>query len=89
MNIAWSIGFRSFTYALVPQHTYVAWFIGGIIGALISLLLTNKVPKKAVLVSIKSLYDKFNLHLVLCYNLICTGFLFDFGVSRRNYKSSD
>ncbi|XP_034483281.1 sugar transport protein 2-like isoform X3 [Drosophila innubila] len=50
MNIAWSVGFRSFAYALVPQHTYVAWFIAVIIGAVISFFLTNKVPKKIVLV---------------------------------------
>jgi len=56
MNIAWSVGFRGILYSFVPQHTYVAWFIAVIIGALISGFLTNKVPKKLVLVSSTVIY---------------------------------
>lgn len=52
MNIAWSVGFRSFYYFLMPKHTILAWFIGGIIGAVLSTFLVNKVPKRVVLVSL-------------------------------------
>ncbi|KAH8378986.1 hypothetical protein KR009_002446, partial [Drosophila setifemur] len=49
MNIAWSNGFRGPIYYTTTSHNFVAWFIGGIIGALISCALTNKVAKKFVL----------------------------------------
>lgn len=52
MNIAWSVGFRAFFYFLLPKHTILAWFIGGIIGAVLSTFLVNKVPKRVVLVSL-------------------------------------
>lgn len=55
MNIAWSVGFRAFYYFLMPKHTILAWFIGGIIGAVLSTFLVNKVPKRVVLVSLRSL----------------------------------
>ncbi|XP_002069092.2 uncharacterized protein LOC6646519 [Drosophila willistoni] len=45
MNIAWSSGFRS---AYSSTHIRIAWFIGAIIGAVISAFLANKVPKKIV-----------------------------------------
>lgn len=51
MNIAWSIGFHGNLYFKVTQHNFLAWFIGGIIGAFVSCWLTNKVPKKLILVS--------------------------------------
>ncbi|KAH8371426.1 hypothetical protein KR093_007430 [Drosophila rubida] len=50
MNIAWSIGFRPYFYGLVTLHMGVAWFIAAIIGALISSLLANKIPKKLVVI---------------------------------------
>nr|XP_016996038.2 MFS glucose transporter mfs1 [Drosophila takahashii] len=49
MNIAWSVGFRGVSYYQFTKHNFVAWFIGAIIGAFISTLLTNKVAKKYVL----------------------------------------
>lgn len=55
MNIAWSVGFRAFFYFLLPKHTILAWFIGGIIGAVLSTFLANKVPKRVVLVNLRSL----------------------------------
>jgi len=51
MNIAWSIGFRGVLYYKTTEHNFAAWFIGGIIGAVISWFLINKVAKKYVLVS--------------------------------------
>jgi len=66
MNIAWSVGFRSIDFVAVPEHTYVAWFIAVIIGAVISGFLTNKVPKKAVLVSIKIIQHQSLSFLLLC-----------------------
>ncbi|KAH8301882.1 hypothetical protein KR044_000306, partial [Drosophila immigrans] len=50
MNIAWSIGFRPYFYVVVTKHLVAAWFIGGIIGALISGFLANKIPKKFVMI---------------------------------------
>ncbi|EDV40598.1 uncharacterized protein Dana_GF23845 [Drosophila ananassae] len=50
MNIAWSIGFHGNLYFKVTQHNFLAWFIGGIIGAFVSCWLTNKVPKKLILI---------------------------------------
>ncbi|KAH8262363.1 hypothetical protein KR026_000569 [Drosophila bipectinata] len=50
MNIAWSIGFHGRLYFKASQHNFLAWFIGGIIGAFVSCLLTNKVPKKFILI---------------------------------------
>ncbi|EDV96952.1 GH16561 [Drosophila grimshawi] len=49
MNIAWSMGFRDIYLLSLNLHTCVAWFIGGIIGALLSCFLANKLPKKIVL----------------------------------------
>jgi len=66
MNIAWSVGFRSIFYVAVPEHTYVAWFIAVIIGAVISGFLTNKVPKKVVLVSIKIIQYSSSSFLLVC-----------------------
>jgi len=51
MNIAWSIGFHANLYYKTTDHNYAAWFIGGIIGAVLSCFLTNKIAKKYVLVS--------------------------------------
>ncbi|KAH8415518.1 hypothetical protein KR222_001632 [Zaprionus bogoriensis] len=52
MNIAWSVGFRNFLYMFIdfPTHTLLAWFIGAIIGVVLSCILANRVPKKTVLV---------------------------------------
>ncbi|KAH8379680.1 hypothetical protein KR009_006492, partial [Drosophila setifemur] len=50
MNIAWSVGFHGPLRYPVTQHNFLAWFIGGIIGALVSCVLTNKVAKKYVLI---------------------------------------
>ncbi|XP_017017940.1 glucose transporter GlcP [Drosophila kikkawai] len=49
MNIAWAIGFRGPIGYLTSKHNFIAWFIGAIIGALVTCGLTNKVPKKMVL----------------------------------------
>ncbi|XP_043648465.1 solute carrier family 2, facilitated glucose transporter member 5-like [Drosophila teissieri] len=49
MNIAWAIGFRGPIYYQSTKHNYIAWFIGAIIGALVTMALTNKVAKKYVL----------------------------------------
>ncbi|KAH8297862.1 hypothetical protein KR054_012274 [Drosophila jambulina] len=49
MNIAWAVGFRGTIYYHPSKHNYIAWFIGAIIGAVITCGLTNKVPKKMVL----------------------------------------
>lgn len=51
MNIAWAIGFRGPFYYQTNKHNYIAWFIGAIIGALVTMALTNKVAKKYILVS--------------------------------------
>lgn len=52
-NIAWSVGFRNILLTIMSaKHTLVAWFIGGIIGAILSCFLANKVPKRMVLVSL-------------------------------------
>ncbi|XP_068148697.1 probable metabolite transport protein CsbC [Drosophila tropicalis] len=48
MNIAWSSGFRAGSVYWNPTHIRIDWFIGAIIGALISAFLANKVPKKIV-----------------------------------------
>ncbi|EDV51286.2 uncharacterized protein Dere_GG13988, isoform D [Drosophila erecta] len=50
MNIAWSIGFRGLLYYKTTEHNFAAWFIGGIIGAVLSWFLLNKVAKKYVLI---------------------------------------
>ncbi|EDW93992.2 solute carrier family 22 member 16 [Drosophila yakuba] len=49
MNIAWAIGFRGPIFYHSTKHNYIAWFIGAIIGALVTMALTNKVAKKYVL----------------------------------------
>ncbi|KAH8266092.1 hypothetical protein KR038_003002 [Drosophila bunnanda] len=49
MNIAWAIGFRGPIMYHTTKHNFIAWFIGAIIGAVITCGLTNKVPKKMVL----------------------------------------
>ncbi|KAH8262362.1 hypothetical protein KR026_000570 [Drosophila bipectinata] len=49
LNIAWSMGFRGPIIYTSGKHNYIAWFIGGIIGALISCFLTNKVAKKYIM----------------------------------------
>ncbi|TDG48544.1 hypothetical protein AWZ03_005088 [Drosophila navojoa] len=48
MNIAWSIGFHGLYFSFAPLHTRLAWFIGAIIGAVLSCFLANKLPKKIV-----------------------------------------
>ncbi|XP_017863506.1 PREDICTED: solute carrier family 2, facilitated glucose transporter member 4 [Drosophila arizonae] len=48
MNIAWSIGFHSWYFSFAPLHTRVAWFIGAIIGGVLSCFVANKLPKKIV-----------------------------------------
>ncbi|XP_017017835.2 solute carrier family 2, facilitated glucose transporter member 4-like [Drosophila kikkawai] len=50
MNIAWSIGFHGTLFYTTTKHNFLAWFIGGIIGAVLSCFLTNKVAKKHVLI---------------------------------------
>ncbi|EDW40963.1 uncharacterized protein LOC6605136 [Drosophila sechellia] len=50
MNIAWSIGFSGVIYYKTTEHNFAAWFIGGIIGAVLSWFLINKVAKKYVLI---------------------------------------
>ncbi|XP_039487438.1 facilitated glucose transporter protein 1 [Drosophila santomea] len=50
MNIAWSIGFHGALYYKTTEHNFAAWFIGGIIGAVLSWFLINKVAKKYVLI---------------------------------------
>ncbi|KAH8305260.1 hypothetical protein KR018_007459, partial [Drosophila ironensis] len=50
MNIAWSIGFHGKLFYNFTEHNFIAWFIGAIIGALVSCVLTNKVPKKLVVI---------------------------------------
>ncbi|XP_017043647.1 uncharacterized protein LOC108089767 [Drosophila ficusphila] len=50
MNIAWSIGFHGKLYYKTSDHNFAAWFIGAIIGAVLSCFLTNKVAKKYVLI---------------------------------------
>ncbi|KAH8297633.1 hypothetical protein KR054_004593 [Drosophila jambulina] len=50
MNIAWSIGFHGPLFSGPIKHNFLAWFIGGIIGAVITCFLTNKVAKKHVLI---------------------------------------
>lgn len=45
------MGFRGPIRYVSSSHNNVAWFIGGIIGAVISCFLTNKVAKKYVMVS--------------------------------------
>ncbi|KAH8305292.1 hypothetical protein KR018_012025 [Drosophila ironensis] len=49
LNIAWCIGFQGPIYYHTTKHNLIAWFIGAIIGALVSCLLANKVAKKYVL----------------------------------------
>ncbi|KAH8380757.1 hypothetical protein KR200_005978, partial [Drosophila serrata] len=49
MNIAWAIGFRGPIAYHTTKHNFIAWFIGAIIGAVLTCGLTNKVPKKIVL----------------------------------------
>ncbi|XP_016966790.1 uncharacterized protein LOC108035614 isoform X2 [Drosophila biarmipes] len=50
MNIAWSIGFHGPLYYRINDLDCAAWFIGGIIGALLSCFLANKIAKKYVLI---------------------------------------
>ncbi|KAH8380756.1 hypothetical protein KR200_005973 [Drosophila serrata] len=50
MNIAWSIGFHGTLFYATDKHTFLAWFLGGIIGSVVSCFLTNKVAKKKVLI---------------------------------------
>ncbi|KAH8361458.1 hypothetical protein KR084_002865 [Drosophila pseudotakahashii] len=50
MNIAWCVGFHGPLWYRTSNHNYLAWFIGGIIGALLSCVLTNKVAKKHVVI---------------------------------------
>ncbi|XP_017080222.1 solute carrier family 2, facilitated glucose transporter member 3 [Drosophila eugracilis] len=50
MNIAWSIGFHGRLFYKTTNHNFAAWFIGGIIGAVLSCFLTNKIAKKYVLI---------------------------------------
>ncbi|KAH8235157.1 hypothetical protein KR032_009376 [Drosophila birchii] len=49
LNIAWAIGFRGPMAYQTTKHNFIAWFIGAIIGAVVTCGLTNKVPKKMVL----------------------------------------
>ncbi|XP_017840805.2 sugar transport protein 5 [Drosophila busckii] len=49
MNIAWSVGYRGAFYTNIALHTRVAWFIGAIIGALLSCGLPNKIPRKIIM----------------------------------------
>ncbi|KAH8305270.1 hypothetical protein KR018_009621 [Drosophila ironensis] len=49
LNIGWCIGFQGPIYYHTTKHNLIAWFIGAIIGALVSCLLANKVAKKYVL----------------------------------------
>ncbi|EDV51287.2 LOW QUALITY PROTEIN: high-affinity glucose transporter HXT2 [Drosophila erecta] len=49
MNIAWAIGFRGPIMYQSTKHNYIAWFIGAIIGALLTMALTNKLAKKYIL----------------------------------------
>lgn len=49
LNIAWCMGFRGPIRYVGSKHNSIAWFIGGIIGAVISCFLTNKVAKKYVM----------------------------------------
>ncbi|XP_034656974.1 polyol transporter 5 isoform X1 [Drosophila subobscura] len=49
MNIAWCIGFRGPIFYSSTLHNFIAWFIAAIIGAVISCFLTNRIPKKFIL----------------------------------------
>lgn len=60
MNIAWSIGFQSWYFSFAPLHTRVAWFIGAIIGGLLSCFVANKLPKKIVFVSMPASWPEFS-----------------------------
>lgn len=65
MNIAWCMGFRGPIIYQTDKHNFIAWFIGAIIGAVITCGLTNKVPKKMVLVSnARAQWLEFPLHIV-------------------------
>ncbi|KAH8301884.1 hypothetical protein KR044_000308 [Drosophila immigrans] len=70
MNIAWSIGFQPHFYLVVTKHLVAAWFIGGIIGALISGCLANKIPKKIVMICASTLVVVGGiLRIVIKYNM--------------------
>lgn len=60
MNMAWRLGFGTFsTTLIVTQHLILSWFIGGIIGVIIGALACNRVPKKILMVSYRSTLKRF------------------------------